>query len=166
VAARVLIDHSSGAAAVDGAKSGFHQIDVERQVSLAEYHLRHRGTVSAGPSQSDAVRGSTAPGGFAMQTTRFAAGPLAATLAGATLALSLASNSFAAAPRCETPRTRMDLVACEKAKESPTALRRYVTRTQALYQLYYWDYITPEEIDRYYARQQAPQRLATHDKDD
>jgi hypothetical protein len=25
-----------------------------------------------------------------------------------------------------------------------------VARTQALYQLYYWDYITPADVDRYH----------------
>jgi hypothetical protein len=46
-----------------------------------------------------------------------------------------------AAPRCDQPRQPADRIACAKAAEGPDALRRFVTRTQAIYQLYYWDYV-------------------------
>ncbi len=63
----------------------------------------------------------------------------------------LASSGFAAT-RCAAPADHVDRAACAKAKESPDALRHYVERTQALYQLYFWDYITPEDVDRYHAQ--------------
>jgi hypothetical protein len=74
---------------------------------------------------------------------------------GALLALSFVPSAFAAL-RCDAPQTYVDRVACEKAGQSPESLRRYVERTRALYHLYYWDYITPEQVDRHRASAQAP----------
>lgn len=87
-----------------------------------------------------------------MHAHRFAhAASRTALFVGATLALGFASSALAG-PRCEAPPvTYVDRAACEKARQGPEALRRYVERTRMLYQLYYWDYITPEQIDRFYA---------------
>jgi hypothetical protein len=78
------------------------------------------------------------------------------TLAGAALTLSFVSGAFGA-QRCDAPQTYVDQAACEKARQSPESLRRYVERTRALYHLYYWDYITPEQVDRYRAGAQPAQ---------
>ena len=90
-----------------------------------------------------------------MHALRFAhAARRSSQLAGAALALSFASGAFAA-QRCDAPQTHFDRAACEKARQSPESLRRYVERTRALVNLYYWDYITPEQVDRYRATAQA-----------
>jgi hypothetical protein len=83
-------------------------------------------------------------------------------LAGAALALSFTSGAFAAL-RCDAPQTYVDLMACEQARQSPERLRRYVERTRALYHLYYWDYITPEQVDRHRATAQAAPATAVAD---
>ena len=99
-----------------------------------------------------------------MQAHRHLSGRLVrlAMLAAAALPLLFTSNSFADG-RCEVPAIAVDRTACAKAKESPEELRRYVWRTRGVYQLYFWDYITPAEIDRYRAREvaSAPQQLAS-----
>ncbi len=66
----------------------------------------------------------------------------------------VASDAFAA-PRCEAPTDRVDRIACAKAKEGPDALRRFVSRTQSIYSLYFWDYMSESDLDRHYARHQA-----------
>ena len=83
-------------------------------------------------------------------------------LVGAALALSFASSAFAA-QRCDAPQIYVDRAACDKAKQSPESLRRYIERTRALYHLYYWDYITPEQVDRYRASAQAAPATAVAD---
>ena len=102
-----------------------------------------------------------------MHAYRFTIAALAraATLTGTTLALAAATGAFAS-PRCDEPRNRVDVAACEKAKQSPEALRRYVARTQVLYQLYFYDYMTPEEVDRFYAREQTRPMLIAGDPRD
>lgn len=59
----------------------------------------------------------------------------------------LAAPPAAAWYRCDNPQGVADRRACEKAAEGPTALRRFIERTQAVYQLYYWDYL-PQQPDR------------------
>jgi hypothetical protein len=67
----------------------------------------------------------------------------------ATALLTLAATPAAsAAPRCENPGLMADRKACEKAREGADALRRFVSRTQSIYGLYFWDYIMPEQMDR------------------
>ena len=46
----------------------------------------------------------------------------------------------AQAGNCQNPRDHAERAACEKAKEGPQALRRYVERTRMIYGLYYHDY--------------------------
>ena len=73
-----------------------------------------------------------------------------------TLLLALIAASAAhAAPRCDAPRQPADRLACAKAAEGPDALRRFVTRTQGIYQLYYGDYATAV---RTVAQQDEPQQ--------
>lgn len=57
--------------------------------------------------------------------------------------------------RCDAPRSPADRRACEAAREGPEALRRFVWRTQGIYGLYFGDYMTADDIDRYYALQAA-----------
>ena len=57
--------------------------------------------------------------------------------------------------RCDAPRNHVDRRACEAARESPDALRRFIWRTQGIYRLYFFDYMTADDIVRYYARQDA-----------
>jgi hypothetical protein len=93
--------------------------------------------------------------GTAMQTIR---------LTFITLGLTVLASTATAAPRCDAPRDQADRTACAKAAESPSALRQYVERTRAIHQLYYWDYTTPEQVERQHARAaEARQRLAARD---
>ena len=70
----------------------------------------------------------------------------------------IVSNAFATTKRCQAPGSIADRVACEKAKESPEALRRFVARTQSIYGLYYWDYMSAADLDRHYARRPYERR--------
>lgn len=56
---------------------------------------------------------------------------------------------------CDAPRSPADRRACEAAREGPQSLRRFVWRTRGIYGLYFGDYMTADDIDRYYARQAA-----------
>jgi|GEM_PF-5976852 hypothetical protein len=81
-----------------------------------------------------------------------------------TLGLTVLASTATAAPRCDAPRDQADRTACAKAAESPSALRQYVERTRAIHQLYYWDYTTPEQVERQHARAaEARERLAARD---
>jgi hypothetical protein len=53
--------------------------------------------------------------------------------------------AFAATPvlaqhRCDQPKGIADQRACAKAAEGPAALRRFITRTRLIWDLYYPDY--------------------------
>jgi hypothetical protein len=85
--------------------------------------------------------------------------------ASALILTTLTAAGAQATPRCDNPVFAVDRVACEKAKESPEALRRFIARTQSIHMLYFWDYMSESELDRHHARQQAPdQRLARESK--
>jgi hypothetical protein len=69
------------------------------------------------------------------------------------------ANVAIATPRCEAPSAPVDRIACAKAKESPDALRRYIARTQSIHALYFWDYMSEDELNAYHAqmaRQKQP----------
>jgi hypothetical protein len=83
------------------------------------------------------------------------ASPLSAAALLAASALLFAAPADAA-PRCDTPRHPVDLRACDIAQQGPDALRRFVARTQIIYGLYFWDYTTPEAIDRQRTRLAQP----------
>ncbi len=59
-------------------------------------------------------------------------------------ALALLSTQARAEFKCDAPPTRIDRVACEKAKESPQALRHYIQRMQAIENLQFSDYVNEE----------------------
>ena len=91
-----------------------------------------------------------------MNAQRFGIRPLVrmSTLAAAALPLLFAATTFAAG-RCDAPSGYVDHAACAKAKEGPEALRRFVARTQAQFGLYFWDYMTPPEVDSYHVNHVA-----------
>jgi hypothetical protein len=57
-------------------------------------------------------------------------------------ALTLASTQARAEYKCNEPGARIDRVACEKAKEGPQALRRYVERVRMIESLQFSDYVS------------------------
>ena len=57
-------------------------------------------------------------------------------------ALALASTQARAEYKCNAPGARIDRVACEKAKEGPQALRRYVERVRMIESLQFSDYVS------------------------
>ena len=81
------------------------------------------------------------------------------------VAPNLIASTAVAAPRCEAPRLSVvDRRACDKAKEGPDALRRFISRTQSIYALYFWDYMSPSDLERYYARQQMAATLRPEER--
>lgn len=56
-------------------------------------------------------------------------------------AIALVSTQARAEFKCGTPQTTFDRTACEKAAESPDALRQYIQRMQVITNLYFFDYV-------------------------
>ncbi len=56
-------------------------------------------------------------------------------------ALTLVSTQARAEFKCDSPSSQLDRVACEKAKESPSALRQYIQRIRVIESLYFSDYV-------------------------
>jgi hypothetical protein len=86
--------------------------------------------------------------------------------AAATLAAALSLTVFApgaahagdATTRCASPASPIDRVACDKARQGPDTLRRFVQRTQPTMMLNFWDYMSPAELEKYYAQQPGQKR--------
>jgi len=57
-------------------------------------------------------------------------------------ALALVSTQAHAEFKCDAPGTHLDRVACEKAKESPDALRQYIQRVRGIHSLQFSDYVS------------------------
>jgi len=57
-------------------------------------------------------------------------------------ALALISTQAHAEFKCDAPGARIDRVACEKAKEGPQALRRYIERIRVIESLEFSDYVS------------------------
>ena len=57
-------------------------------------------------------------------------------------ALALLSTQARAESKCDSPTVGFDRVACEKAKESPSALRQYIQRIRVIESLYFPDYVS------------------------
>ena len=57
-------------------------------------------------------------------------------------ALALVSAQARAEFKCDAPAVHFDRVACEKAKESPQALRRYIERIRMIESLEFSDYVS------------------------
>lgn len=75
-------------------------------------------------------------------------------VAGLAASTLVASNALAAS-RCDAPLLRVDRIACAKAAEGPDALRQFVHRTRMIYGLYFWDYMSDGDLDRFNARTAA-----------
>jgi hypothetical protein len=56
-------------------------------------------------------------------------------------ALSLVSAQARAEFKCDAPSMNVDRIACEKAKEGPSALRRYIERVRMIDSLQFSDYV-------------------------
>ena len=56
-------------------------------------------------------------------------------------ALALLSTQARAEFKCDAPSTHIDRAACEKAKESPQALRQYIQRIRVIESLQFSDYV-------------------------
>ena len=55
--------------------------------------------------------------------------------------LALVSAQARAEFKCDAPSMNVDRVACEKAKESPSALRQYIQRIRIIESLQFSDYV-------------------------
>ena len=64
----------------------------------------------------------------------------ASVLASILSAAAIWPSATIAANKCDDPRSEIDRRACAKASEGPDVLRRFVWRTQPIWNLYYWDY--------------------------
>jgi len=54
--------------------------------------------------------------------------------------------------RCQAPPTLEDKVACGLAKlDRPDELRLFIERTSSIYGLYFYDYVSPEDVDRWHS---------------
>jgi hypothetical protein len=67
----------------------------------------------------------------------------------------LACASAQAEYRCTAPSLHEDRLACEAAKGEPDALRRFVHRTRMIYGLYFYDYVTQADLERWNTALQA-----------
>jgi len=56
-------------------------------------------------------------------------------------ALALMSTQARAEFKCDAPPMRLDRAACEKAKQSPSALRQYIQRIRVIESLEFSDYV-------------------------
>ena len=69
-------------------------------------------------------------------------------------ALALVSTPTRAEFKCDAPSMRIDRVACEKANESPQALRQYIQRVRGIHSLQFSDYVS-EAQERIWAENAA-----------
>lgn len=60
---------------------------------------------------------------------------------------------------CTSPHGTGEARACEKAKQGPDALRRFVHNTRMIYGLYYWDFV-PQDNDSQVAALPAEEKVA------
>lgn len=67
----------------------------------------------------------------------------------------VAADAARAEQRCANPETRIDQRACELAQRGPEELRRFVQRTQSIYHLNFFDYVSEEQARRW-AEREAP----------
>jgi len=78
-------------------------------------------------------------------------------LAVAALAASVSMGAHAEF-RCKAPPTPEDKRACELAKiDRPDELRLFIQRTSSIYGLYFYDYVTEEDVNRWYALRRSEQ---------
>ena len=58
--------------------------------------------------------------------------------------------------KCDAPPQRIDRVACEKAKESPEALRRYIERMRPIESLQFSDYVNEAQARAWAQNESKP----------
>jgi hypothetical protein len=80
------------------------------------------------------------------------AGAMASLLA----AMACAPTVALAHHRCDDPNGMVERRACAKAAEGNDALRRFVSRTQGIWNLYYYDYARPDATHTPTAAADAP----------
>jgi hypothetical protein len=51
--------------------------------------------------------------------------------------------------RCDASTLPEEKRACELVKQGPDALRRFIERTRSIYGLYFYDYVTQADFDRW-----------------
>jgi len=56
-----------------------------------------------------------------------------------------ATAPVSAAARCDAPRALVDRKACEAAAQGPQALRRFIARAGAMWNIWYFDYRDNED---------------------
>ena len=71
-------------------------------------------------------------------------------------AFALVSAQAHAEFKCDSPPSRIDRVACEKASKSPQALRQHIQRMRAIDSLYFPDYVNDAQAQAWAAK--APAR--------
>lgn len=70
-------------------------------------------------------------------------------------ALTVFSTQASAEFKCDAPSTYLDRTACEKAKESPNALRQYIQRIRMIESLQFSDYVDDAQARAWAARSES-----------
>jgi hypothetical protein len=76
----------------------------------------------------------------------------------------IVSVSAQAEYRCSAPPTPEDQRACELAKQGPDQLREFIQRTRSIYGLYFYDYVTAADFDRWEAASATPREAPQSDQ--
>jgi hypothetical protein len=63
----------------------------------------------------------------------------------------LAGATARAEYRCDARALPEEKRACELVKQGPEALRMFIDRTRGIYGLYFYDYVTEADFDRWHA---------------
>jgi hypothetical protein len=66
--------------------------------------------------------------------------------------------------RCDEPAAPEDKRACELAKQGPDELRQFIQRTSSIYGLYFYDYVTAADFDRWQVASAAARDLPKSDQ--
>jgi hypothetical protein len=67
----------------------------------------------------------------------------------AAIATVFAPTQVRADYRCDEPKSALDQRVCAIAKQGPNELRRFIQRTQSIYQLYFFDYANDRDFARW-----------------
>lgn len=70
------------------------------------------------------------------------------------------AGSAQAENRCKDPFSTLDQRVCALAKQGPDELRRFIDRTRSIYGLYFYDYATEADFERWEAARRAQQQHA------
>lgn len=64
--------------------------------------------------------------------------------------------------RCDEPKSALDQRVCAIAKQGPNELRRFIQRTQPIYQLYFFDYANDRDFARWDAEGRVDRSRSVH----